>query len=88
MVRNKTSFTFIDEKDATAQTEMDILKGASLHTRQPSKAGRKPKEVKADASLKIYVTKEEKGKIDAYCDQNRISASTLVKQLLVKENLL
>lgn len=55
------------------------------HKKIGSKAGRKPKEVKADKTIRVYVTNEQKMALENKCLQSGFSESTLIKQLL-REN--
>lgn len=75
-------------QQSTDKVEGSILAGSDLKSLPRNKGGRKKKEVKADVPVKMYVTPEEKTIIEAHCVKMRISESTLLKQLLVKEGIL
>lgn len=83
MATNKGFSAFDDLEDKPVK---EIMKGADLRNKN-NKGGRKPKDVKADKTIRVYVTTEQKDAIEEYCLRTGSSESTLVKQLLIKEGV-
>ncbi|VBB08478.1 Hypothetical protein LUCI_3750 [Lucifera butyrica] len=99
MARNSGGFTRlnvgaeVEEEESAVDTEKaekaflkgaDMRKSANLH----SKAGRKPKDVKADKPKRVYLTADQSKKVDAYCESIGLDFSPLVRQLLLKEGII
>jgi hypothetical protein len=85
MATNKGFSAFDDLEDTQAK---EVMKGADLKTSSTfNKGGRKPKEVKANVAIRVYVSPEQKESLEEYCRGKGLSESTLVRQLLIKEGI-
>jgi hypothetical protein len=83
-----TNRGFSDFGDLEDQQAKEIMKGADLKTAATfNKGGRKPKEVKANMTIRVYVSPEQKELLEEYCRGKGLSESTLVRQLLIKEGI-
>ncbi|MBP2643679.1 MAG: hypothetical protein H6Q67_1566 [Firmicutes bacterium] len=88
MAKNSGFSSFADINEPTHKVAKEIVKGADLTSNSiKNKGGRKPKAVKADKTIRVYVTEEQKNALEAYCLKVGLSESTLIKQLLLKEGV-
>ncbi|SFM30887.1 hypothetical protein [Pelosinus propionicus] len=93
MARNtgKVGFTDVNSlNEPNDKIVKEIMKGADLKStaNNKNKGGRKTKEVKADKTIRVYVTEAQKILVEEYCLKTGMSESTLVKHLLIKEGVL
>lgn len=58
-----------------------------IHNSSGRPMGRKPKEIKADKTIRVYVTNEQKMALEQHCFESGISESSLVNQLLRKAEI-
>lgn len=85
MATNKGFSAFDDLEDTQAK---EIIKGADLKTAATfNKGGRRPKEVKADKTVRVYVSAEQKELLEEYCRKNGLSESMLVRLLMVEKGI-
>jgi predicted transcriptional regulator len=86
-IAKNNKFTKINDLDDEAVKE--VMKGAALKDKVKSKAGRKPKiqEEKATETMVVYLTDEQKKKVQEYCDAN-MPFSVLVRQILSDKGIL
>lgn len=89
MARNK--FTDVSTLEIEKITN-EIMANADLKTTASvderfTRGGRKPKDVKADKLVRVYITEPQKTALEKYCEKTGISESSLVKQLLIKEGV-
>lgn len=67
----------------------DIMKDADLITSSNvNKGGRKPKDIKANSVVRVYMVEEQKKAFADYCLENGTTESTFIKGLLLKEGII
>ena len=82
MAKNKIMFEDMEKP------VKDIMKGAELKANtKVNRGGRKPKEIKADKTIRVYVTAEQKIALEGYCFKTGLSESTFLKQLLIEKEV-
>jgi hypothetical protein len=91
MAKNKFTDVSTLDNSETDKIAREIMDDADLKTTTDNKhnrGGRKAKEIKADKTVRVYVTTDQKTAIELYCSKTGMSESMLVKQLLIKEGVL
>ncbi len=63
----------------------DFIQEADLKKNTTPKKGRKRR---SETYLAVYLSKEEKEKVNQYAEEQGVSASTLVRMLLKREGIL
>lgn len=86
MAKNKGFASFEDVENDKPTKE--IMKDADLKTNnKKNNGGRKPKEVKADKLIRVYITSEQKELLESHCSQVGMTESAFIRHLLIKDGV-
>lgn len=67
----------------------DLIKGAEVKKAAGRNLGGRPrKAVKQDKYISVYLSQQDLDRLNAYCAERAMTASGLVKRLLLKEGVL
>ncbi|MBF0344337.1 MAG: hypothetical protein HQL06_08930 [Nitrospirae bacterium] len=76
-----------DEKEELMKRK--FAKGAELENKKSKSVGGRPKKQrKAEKFISIYVTEDEKKKINEHADRINLSVSSYIRNLLSKEGII
>jgi len=90
MARNSNKFTNVStlDDDKNDKVTREIMDDADLKTvGGKGNGGRKPKEIKSDKLIRVYINSDQKKLLEAYCFRTGVTESSLVRQLLIEKEV-